>query len=111
MEEVLKLTEPDQAYCWATHTGAEIDLLILKHGRRYGIEMKHQDAPRMTPSMRIALADLRLDHLTVLYPGSRSYTLTERVSVVPLAELAAGDPSVVLPRARRTRPRRARRDR
>jgi hypothetical protein len=108
IEEVLKATEPDQAYFWATHTGAELDLLILKHGRRYGIEIKHQDAPRMTRSMHIAFADLRLDHLTVLYPGSRSYALTERVSVVPLAALAEGDPSVVLPLARRARPRSAR---
>jgi hypothetical protein len=112
VEEVLKATEPDQAYFWATHTGAELDLLILKHGRRYGIEIKHQDAPRMTPSMRIALADLRLDHLTVLYPGSRSYPLADRVSVVPLVALAGGDPSVILPRVRQApRPRRQRHDR
>lgn len=97
IEEVLKLVEPDDAYFWATHGGAELDLLVFKNGRRYGIEVKHQDAPTLTPSMRTALADLRLEHLTVLYPGSRNYTLAERVTVVPLASLAAGDPAVVLP--------------
>ena len=70
IEEALKAIEPDEAYFWATHSGAELDLLVLKNGKRFGIEVKRQDAPRVTPSMRIALADLRLEHLTVLYPGS-----------------------------------------
>ena len=97
IEEALKLVEPDDSYFWATHGGAELDLLVFKNGRRYGIEVKHQDAPTLTASMRTALADLQLDHLTVLYPGSRNYALAERVTVVPLASLAAGDPAVVLP--------------
>jgi predicted AAA+ superfamily ATPase len=105
IEEVLKLAEPDEAYFWATHTGAELDLLLFKHGRRYGVEMKYQDAPRLTPSMRIAIEDLRLDHLTVLYPGAQTYDLADRATVVPVAALAAGDPRVVLPRARRKPPR------
>ena len=97
IEEVLKLVEPDDSYFWATHGGAELDLLVFKNGRRYGIEVKHQDAPKLTASMRTALSDLQLEHLTVLYPGSRDYALAERVTVVPLASLAAGDPAVVLP--------------
>ena len=104
IEETLKLTEPGEAYFWATHTGAELDLLILWKGRRYGIEDKRQDAPRISPSMRIALADLRLDHLTVLYPGTRRYSLHDHITVVPLSELASGDPESVLPpRSRRGR--------
>jgi hypothetical protein len=103
--EVVKLAEPDEIYFWATHTGAELDLLLFKRGRRYGLEVKHQDAPRLTPSMRIALKDLRLDHLTVLYPGSRAYELDRRVSVVPLARLAAGDARTILPTVHRERGR------
>ncbi|MGH7409550.1 MAG: ATP-binding protein [Candidatus Methylomirabilis sp.] len=99
IEEVLRLTEPEGAYFWATHTGAELDLLILKDGRRYGVEIKRQDAPRVTVSMRTALKDLRLDHLCVLYPGSRAYELPGGVSVVPLATLADGDARVVLRKA------------
>jgi hypothetical protein len=112
IEEVLKLVEPDDSYFWATHGGAELDLLVFKNGRRYGIEVKHQDAPTLTASMRTALADLQLEYLTVLYPGSRNYTLAERVAVVPLASLAAGDPTVVLPDVpvtRRRAPRQPRR--
>lgn len=94
IETVLDIVRPEGAYFWATHTGAELDLLLLKRGRRYGVEMKFQDAPRLSPSMRIALADLRLDHVTILYPGDARYTLGRHVTVVPLAELAAGNPDV-----------------
>jgi len=100
IEEILKLTEPDAAYFWATHSGAELDLLLFKHGRRYGIEIKREDAPRLTPSMRIALHDLKLDHLSVLYPGTRSYDLAPRVTVVPLTVLASGDPRMLIPSLR-----------
>lgn len=40
-------------------------------GRRFGVEITFQGAPRLTPSMRVALDDLRLERLTVLYPGAR----------------------------------------
>ena len=91
IEELLKLIEPDEAYFWATHNGAELDLLLFKSGRRYGFEIKHQDAPRVTPSMRNALQDLRLDRLVVIYPGSRTYGLAEGVHVVPAAALSSGE--------------------
>ena len=86
VEEVLKSFRPDDAYYWATHNGAELDLLLFKKGRRIGIECKRADAPQLTPSMRTALADLKLDHLYVLYPGTRSYSLGKGVEVTPLAE-------------------------
>jgi len=86
VEEVIKSFRPDEAYFWATHGGAELDLLLFKNGRRIGIECKRADAPTLTPSMRIALADLKLDHLYVLYPGERSYSLARNVEVVPLAD-------------------------
>ena len=94
IEEAIRVVRPTGAYFWATHTGAELDLLLLVGGRRYGVEVKFQDAPRLTPSMRIALSDLRLERLTVLYPGEVSYPLERRVEVVPLAELA-GHPQMI----------------
>jgi hypothetical protein len=87
VEEVLKALRPDEAYFWATHQGAELDLLLFKRGRRIGIECKRADAPTLTPSMHIALADLKLDELRVVYPGKKRYTLAKKVEVVPLAEL------------------------
>jgi len=96
MEEVLKVVQPEAAYFWATHTGAELDLLLFKHGRRWGVEFKFSDAPRLTPSMRTALKDLHLDGLTVIYPGDQEYALDDGVRVVPLAELEGGDLRVVV---------------
>jgi uncharacterized protein len=89
IEEVLKALRPEEAYYWATHQGAEIDLVLFQHGRRLGIECKRKDAPTLTPSMRIALADLRLDRLLVVYPGDRAYTLADRIEVMPLGDLVA----------------------
>jgi predicted AAA+ superfamily ATPase len=85
VEEVLKAFRPDEAYYWATHNGAELDLLLFKNGRRIGVECKRADAPVLTASMRIAMADLKLDRLCVLYPGDKSYSLGKKVEVIPLA--------------------------
>ncbi len=103
VEEVLKALRPDEAYYWATHQGAEIDLVLFKHGRRIGVECKRMDAPTLTPSMRVALRDLKLDRLVVVYPGDRRYTLADRVEVIPLVELAAaeGDPTSLFKKRRR----------
>lgn len=87
IEEVLKAYRSDEAYYWATHTGAELDLLLFHRGRRIGVECKRMDAPQLTPSMRTALADLKLDHLTVVYPGEQPYSLARNVEVVPLAHM------------------------
>jgi uncharacterized protein len=95
--EVLKSLRPDEAYFWATHQGAELDLLLFKNGRRIGVECKRADAPTLTPSMRIALDDLKLDRLVVVYPGDRRYPLGDRVEVIPLTELAdTGSPAANL---------------
>jgi predicted AAA+ superfamily ATPase len=88
IEETIKAVAPEEAYFWATHSGAELDLLLIKNGQRIGVECKRMDAPRLTPSMSIALQDLQLDRLVVLYPGPHSYQLDEKIIVLPLANLA-----------------------
>jgi len=92
--------EPDDAYFWATFQGAELDLLLFKNGRRLGVEVKRMDAPRLTRSMRIALEDLNLEQLVVLYPGPRAYALAERIRVVPITRLAESDARDLFPRRR-----------
>ena len=64
-----------------------MDLLLMRKGRRVGIEVKRADAPTLTPSMRIALADLKLDELNVIYPGTRPYELAPRIKVMPVSEV------------------------
>jgi len=87
IEEILKAVRPDEAYFWATHNGAELDLLLFKNGRRIGIECKRADAPTLSTSMRIALADLTLHMLHVVYPGDKRYSLVDKIDVVPLAQI------------------------
>jgi hypothetical protein len=91
LEQVLRLAQPDAAYFWATHQGAELDLLMFKYGKRVGVEFKHADAPGLTPSMRIAMSDLRLDALYVVYPGNRRYALADRIEAVPLEAFVGPD--------------------
>ncbi len=89
IEELLKGRPHDAAYFWATHTGAELDLLLVNNSKKTGFEVKLADAPKITPSMRIAMNDLELDELQVVYPGPKSYRLAENIRVVPFKEALA----------------------
>ena len=53
------------------------------------MEVKYQDAPRITPSMRSAIDELSLKHLWVVYPGSKSYVLDEKITVLPASDLSS----------------------
>lgn len=88
IEETLRAVQPDEHFFWATHQGAELDLLLIKDGCRIGVEVKRADAPTLTPSMRIAFADLELAKLVVIYPGTQRYALADRVAVMPARDLA-----------------------
>ncbi len=88
IEEALRHYQPDQEYFWATHNGAELDLMIFKDGKRIGIECKRRDAPKLTTSMKIAMDDLKLDELHVIYPGRKAYPLGDSIQVLPLESLA-----------------------
>lgn len=87
LEQVLRLSEPDEAYFWATHQGAELDLLLIRGTRRVGVEFKRADVPRITRSMQIAGSDLKLDSMYVVYPGSRRFALAVGIEAVPLTAL------------------------
>lgn len=88
MEELIKFyqADPESCYFWASHNKAELDLLLVKNGKKLGFEFKLSDAPKLTPSMRIAIEDLKLDSLTVIYPKGRSYRLSDDIQVVSLQE-------------------------
>ncbi|MFZ3135937.1 MAG: DUF4143 domain-containing protein, partial [Thermodesulfovibrionales bacterium] len=90
IEETIKATKPDETYYWATHGGAEIDLVLTKKGRMLGVECKRIDAPRITPSMRIAREELNLEQIAVVYPGRKRYALGNGVTAVPLNALTEG---------------------
>jgi predicted AAA+ superfamily ATPase len=77
----------EECWFWATHSGAELDLLVVRGGRRIGLEVKRTTEPRLTPSMRSALASLRLDRLCVIHAGDESFPLGRRVQAVALSRL------------------------
>lgn len=90
IEQVLAAEPHDEAAFWGTHQGAEIDLLLRRGDRLYGIECKRADAPKLTPSIRMAFEDLGLERVAVIYPGAKRLALAERVELVPIATLATG---------------------
>ena len=91
--EQFLMSEPcDEAFFWATHQGAEIDLVVRRADSLYGIECKRVDAPKLTPSIRNALTDLGLSRVAVIYPGLKRYSLSDTVEAVPLSSLADGEP-------------------
>lgn len=95
IEEVIRSVEPEDVYFWATHQGAEIDLVLSLGGKKFGIEVKRADAPTMTPSMRIALEDIGLERITVIYPGDKRYELHKKISVVPFDKVIDGKKSIL----------------
>ena len=91
IEQVLATEPHDEAFFWATHQGAEIDLILRRGGALYGVECKLADAPRITASIRNALTDVGLAKVAIVYPGRQRFPLSEKVDVVPLAALGRGE--------------------
>jgi len=87
VEEAARIAGDRNIHFWATQAGAELDLLVMWRGKRWGVEVKYGDAPGMTKSMRVAMEDLRLDRLLVVYPGEQPYELADGVKVLPLDQL------------------------
>jgi predicted AAA+ superfamily ATPase len=90
IEQILMMEPHDDAYFWATHQGAEIDLVLRRGNRLLGVECKRADAPRLTPSIRIALEDLGLERIAVIYPGNKRFPLSDNVEAIPLDDLGQG---------------------
>jgi predicted AAA+ superfamily ATPase len=84
VEQVLRLAQPDAAYFWATHQGAELDLFMLRGDQRIGVEVKRTSVPALTRAMHIARTDLRLDTLYIVYPGEHRFHLAPWAEAVPL---------------------------
>ena len=89
IEEICSTVPRSKAFFWATHTGAEIDLLLLHQGRRIGFECKVADAPRVTKSMHIASNDLSLDELFVVVPRPGLYPLAPKITACGIGEALA----------------------
>lgn len=91
LETVLQTlgTPEGDAYFWATHNQAELDLLVFRGGRRIGFEFKHTDSPATTRSMAVAMEDLGLERIVVVHPGKGSFPLTPRIHTLGLGDPAS----------------------
>ncbi len=87
LEQTLNAHGEREAYFYGTQRGAELDLMLLRRGRRWGFEFKCTDAPRTTKSMHVVIEDLGLEHLWVIYPGDQEYPLTNTISALPLKKI------------------------
>ena len=90
IEQILLREPHDEVFFWATHQGAEIDLILRRGDALYGVECKRADTPRLTPSIRIALDNLNIKRVFVIYPGIHRFPLSSQVEVVPLQALSKG---------------------
>jgi len=89
LEQTLQMIKPSQAFFWATHGGAAIDLFLPHRGRKFGIEFKFSEAPKVTKSMHTALEVLKLNHLLLIYPGQHAYPIDEKISTLPLKDIGS----------------------
>ena len=89
LEQVIRRLElrPREAFFWATHSGAELDLLVIRGRHRLGFEFKRTDAPRLTRSMMVSLDTLKLDRIDVVHAGSHGFRMHDKVRAVPMQEL------------------------
>jgi uncharacterized protein len=87
IEQLIQQHSDATPYFWATQSGAELDLLLIKRGKRLGYEIKYSETPTTTKSMHVAIEDLQLDKLTVIHPGSARFPMSEKIEAVPLASI------------------------
>ncbi|MEW5814894.1 MAG: ATP-binding protein [Spirochaetota bacterium] len=87
LEQIIALTGSRDIYFWSVYSGAELDILYFKKGKRFGIEIKYTDAPVITRSMRSTLEVLNLESISIIYPGSGSYPLDEKIRAVSILDL------------------------
>ena len=86
LEHIIQNLRTRDAYFWATHAGAELDLMVTISGKRYGFEFQYTDAPGRKRSMQIAIKDLGLEHLWIVYPGDKKYALDNKITAIPIEE-------------------------
>jgi len=87
LEQIISISGKRDHYFWATYGGSELDLLLFDNNKRYGFEIKYTDAPKITRSMHIAIEDLGLHELLIVYPGEKSFKLDTKISSIGIGDL------------------------
>ncbi len=87
IEQIIQYLQPDEQYFWSTQSEAELDLLIIKDGKKIGFECKFTESPKATKSMHKAMNILGLESLTIIYSGEKTYPLADNITAMPLSQL------------------------
>ncbi len=87
IEQFARIVHPKELYFWSTHSGLEVDLIFFSQGKKYGVEIKINEAPTVSKSMRNSVAELQLEHLWVLYPGDEPFSMAKKISAWPLVKM------------------------
>jgi len=90
VEEIISLHHAgaSEVFFWGIHQQVEIDLLIIKKGKKFGFKVKYTDSPKLTTSMVAAQEILKLDSLSVIYPGKETFPLGCGVQAIGLESLS-----------------------
>jgi len=87
IEQIIRAMNITEYYYWRTHTGVELDLFVIKDGKRYGFEIQYSDKPMITRSIKQAIKDLRLDALYLIYQGKYHFDVESSIKLVPFNQL------------------------
>jgi predicted AAA+ superfamily ATPase len=91
IEQLLSKLKSRDFFYWRTHSGTELDLLVLKNGKKLGFEVKFSESLKITRSMRSAVDDLKLEKLFLVYKGQREFLLDEKIYALPAAKIFEAD--------------------
>ncbi|MBL7969580.1 MAG: ATP-binding protein [Prolixibacteraceae bacterium] len=87
IEQIINRLKSRDYYYWRTHAGLELDLMVLKNGKRLGFEIKYSETPKVTRSMHQIIDDLKLDQFYIVYQGKHQLELEEKVQLLPISAL------------------------
>lgn len=87
IEQILQVVRTPQVYFWGVHGMMELDLIFMQKGKRYGVEIKFNEAPAVTTAMRTAVEDLSLKQLWIVYPGKHAHEVDKKISLLPITEI------------------------
>lgn len=89
MEQIIRHlgAQPEECYFWATYSGTELDLLVVRGSRRYGFEIKRTTSPYITASMNNALSDLHLQSLDIIHAEEKTFPFGKHVRAVAVTRL------------------------
>jgi len=95
IEQIINRLKTRDYYYWRTHAGLELDLLVMKNGKRFGFEIKYSETPKATRSMHQIIEDLKLDQFFIVYQGKHQLILEDKIQLLPVNNIISQDFNVI----------------